>query len=554
MREKIIFIWIALLFAFIFLVLTAYSCQRPASQNKPGPGFSGMSSGELIDKGNASLMENRPHEAGPFFEEELRRDPDSIEARIGLAKVALYDKRIQDARDLLDQAIKRKPGDPFLRLKIADLLVLMQRRMDARKIYRDLISEGNPPPEAYIGYADILLDNDRNQQAREAIEKAIAADPKLENSRAYSLLARSYYLDHKYTEARDYFERAVSATPRLFAPRIEYAIFLSEQDDRKKGIVILNEVLSEIPENDLTSRYDAFMGLVGAYAWEGDMEKVKSNFQKALETTQDKSAAYADLGWRLKDTRHHKEAEAALKESIKLDPGNDYAIELLAKLLEDACREEEATKLFQRLGKSSLLNKMYLAGTYYRDKQWEKAEKTYREIVYGVPVSQWNEDHLECVLRLGEILADTKRFKEAWKLVGLIGKYRAEATPMHIIKGRIYFNAGKWKEAETEYRRTVELCPTEPEVRGYIYLGQLYILQKRYKEAEEAFLEAHKYIPYLEQPFIGLLDLYMVQGRLEEASRVYWDHLSRTSRERVAKDPAYVKLVESPYFRKEQGK
>src|SRR5207245_8180957 len=74
------------------------------------------------------------------------------------------------------------------------------------------------------------------------------------------------------------------------------------------------------------------------------------------------------------------------------------------------------------------------------------------------------------------------------------------------------FNTGRAQQAEKAFQKVLSLKPDHPAALNG--LGQIYLVQKRYAEAEKFFLLAGPRAP---AAWYGLAKLYLIQGKFDQA-------------------------------------
>jgi tetratricopeptide (TPR) repeat protein len=85
----------------------------------------------------------------------------------------------------------------------------------------------------------------------------------------------------------------------------------------------------------------------------------------------------------------------------------------------------------------------------------------------------------------------------------------------HRLIGDIYLDEHKYAEAEQEYKTAVSMEPNSPE--HYIRLGDLYAIQGRLKEAEQQYLHVLALDPKQIDVYDNLASVYLAETRYEDA-------------------------------------
>ena len=85
--------------------------------------------------------------------------------------------------------------------------------------------------------------------------------------------------------------------------------------------------------------------------------------------------------------------------------------------------------------------------------------------------------------------------------------------------GAVYYQTGRYEEAERAFRRAEELSPTDE--CAYDWSGRMYYDLERYAEAAAAFEHEVKLLPRAVPPLHFLANSYGHLGRQEEAAQIY---------------------------------
>ncbi|TET40905.1 MAG: tetratricopeptide repeat protein [Elusimicrobia bacterium] len=223
--------------------------------------------------------------------------------------------------------------------------------------------------------------------------------------------------------------------------------------------------------------------LGNAYARLGEKEKAIWAYLKAIEANPGYDEIYSNLGIIYGQTKRIPEAMEALSKSIEINP-------------------------------LSVPTRSYLAQVHIGRKEWEKAANQYREILELEPENSKVKGNLSYVqAQMGKkppIPAPTQEinllFEKGEKYVNNKDWNKAEETYRKIVKlvpgnikaniylGNIYFSQGKMKKAITQYEKTIKLSPTF-NIGAHNNLGLAYLELKKVNLAREEFQKVLKVAP-----------------------------------------------------------
>src|SRR4051812_20512516 len=72
--------------------------------------------------------------------------------------------------------------------------------------------------------------------------------------------------------------------------------------------------------------------------------------------------------------------------------------------------------------------------------------------------------------------------------------------------GKAYLKIGSFEEAESAYRRSLELAPDDPWTR--LFLGNVFYARRQYREALSEFERTRELAPHIAMPYICMADAY----------------------------------------------
>ena len=91
------------------------------------------------------------------------------------------------------------------------------------------------------------------------------------------------------------------------------------------------------------------------------------------------------------------------------------------------------------------------------------------------------DDFIEARLMRAEALLKMKQYKETMEDIDAVLAQNPEEETAILLRGKVKEANGQEEEAETDYKFVTEINPFNEQV--YLYLGQLYINQKKLAEA-----------------------------------------------------------------------
>jgi Flp pilus assembly protein TadD len=244
--------------------------------------------------------------------------------------------------------------------------------------------------------------------------------------------------------------------------------------------------------------------------------EAEAALRQALRLQPDDPDAHYNLGFTLSNQGRYKEAEAAFREAIRLRPDDPRAHCRLGTALSDQSRHEEAEAAFRqaiRLKPDDPFVHSRLGTALSDQGRHEEAEAAYRQALRLKP------DDPDAHFRLGLFLDDRGRYPEAEAEYRQAIRFRPDYPLAHYNLGDALSSQRRYKEAEAAFREAIRLKPDDPET--YINLGVTLIDQGRYKEAEAEYRQALRLKPDDPETHNNLGKTLSSQGRYQEAEAAF---------------------------------
>jgi tetratricopeptide (TPR) repeat protein len=183
--------------------------------------------------------------------------------------------------------------------------------------------------------------------------------------------------------------------------------------------------------------------------------------------------------------KKNDQAEAALREAIRLNPNNAAAHFKLGDILDAKQRPTEAEAAYReglRLNPDNAEAHNSLGVILDRQKKYAEAEAEYRTTL------RLNPNNFLAYNNLGNILLDQMKDDEAEAAFRESIRLNPDYDYAHLSLGHLLSRNNKYAEAEAEYRVAIGLSPYD--ARGHFGLGGLFSFQRKYTEAIAEYREA----------------------------------------------------------------
>ena len=475
-------------------------------------------------------------------------------------------------------AIAADPSSEFLNSALAELYTRTGRIRDAVLEAQEMLQRdpNNVQAHKLLGriYLRSLGDTQSGAQSREVLKLAIEQyealvkiQPKdIDN---HLVLGGLYGMDRESEKAEAELKAALAIDPKSEEGVIQLARLYGEQGNSQRAV----ETLNSVPEAGRTSKIYAALGAI--YEQQHDYKQAIAAYQRAVSLDKDNVDALRGLAQNLANDGQMEAALNAYKSVQSADQQDgqsliemsriyrrlgkfDEALDALKKaesmtqeatmeipyeeaiVLEAQGKFDEAASLLQKLvTRTTSADGNYTAGErnnralfldrlgniyketgrpqqaldtfhkmvdlggeegargyqeiidIYRDqKQWSDATKTAEEAAKKYP-----DDH-NLKLTLALQMADDGRGDQGVQLAKSVLKGNADDRDTYIFLSNIYGRLKRWKDAE-EALIEAEKLATRPEEKSYVQFAQgaLYERQKKYDQAEAAFRAVLKQDP-----------------------------------------------------------
>jgi tetratricopeptide (TPR) repeat protein len=344
----------------------------------------------------------------------------------------------------------------------------------------------------YLEKAHLKADDlDDIEGALDAIESALAIAPT--SSTALSALARFHLKrnDFKaYAAAVLRQADAMTGQPEQVAVLLEAAaVFRDQLSDGLQARVCFERAVKEHPTSA-----EALGALASLEAAEGRADEARELYERQLEVAETpaaKAAVLTNLARVLfENPELLSEAEARLDQALELDPGHLPAV-------------------------------ITMADIYYREQQWNKAERRLNEALRrlrGQP-----EQTARLYHRLGEVYEKLGRLEEGYRQLVEADRAMPGQLMLRIALGENRFQARRWREATMHFESIAEheMAADYPEevAQALTHAAQAELKLRRPERAAALHEAALRFSPSHPQTLRALADLAIERGDKLEAAR-----------------------------------
>lgn len=225
--------------------------------------------------------------------------------------------------------------------------------------------------------------------------------------------------------------------------------------------------------------------------------------------------SYARKGNKLIDFGKYEEAEESFRISIDLNPDYGPTHSQLGFVLMRLEREEEAEKELKtalKLDPENPITHQLLGTIYLNRKETEKARKAFETSIRLEP------NYALAHARLGTVELLTGNVEEAMMKFETALRYDPALPDALFSLGTIYKDREEYGKAQEAFETILRY---NDDVKAYIQLGMVLLLEKNYSRAEDAFGAVLKFDPENTAALHNLGNIYMERKEYNKAERTF---------------------------------
>lgn len=235
-----------------------------------------------VKMGELRAAQKKAGEAEGFYKQALQRDPNSVEAVVGMVKIYAITNRLADAGRLVEEQIKHNPESPTL----------------------------------YLIQAEIQFQQKQNQLAEASLNRVLELDKS--NVQASLRLAQLYEATGQLDKAANFYQRSFELAPRNIRPLVSLGELQERMGNWQQAQANYQKALAIVPEDPIASNNLAYLLLE-----HGGSPTLALTLAQAARKGMPNLPNSADtLGWAYFNNNAYSVAAPLLESAVKATPNN----------------------------------------------------------------------------------------------------------------------------------------------------------------------------------------------------------------------------------------
>lgn len=433
----------------------------------------GQGVSELMDEGNQYMKDGNHQGAIVIYKTVLESAPETMEARLGLAKAYLGVGKVNQAEKNFEKYLRQNPYDKSVLLDLAKLSAFRKKNQAAIDYLKSYVEEYPDSAEAYelLGKNYWILGENDNSQA--SLEKAVELDKK--------------------------------GTTAMFSLSQFYAF----KGDTKTASKIIDDILAKDPDQTDALHYLAKEELV-----EGKIEAYRKTLKTILKVNPSDVYAKYMLGKSFLTPEKYSKAVKIAADLTMEAPKTGYGQKLKGIIHYSKKEYKEAIDaLLEALSiRPDLESYLHLGLSQYGAGDMETAISNLRIAADRAPKMVKAREMISL------ILFQQKRYNESIAEAEKVLEVEPDNVIARTIQGDAYSALGEDDKALDQLKTIVEKNPTYADV--FMKMGALYYAKGDMTESEKALMGAMNAAPDSVHPRLVLSSFYLRRGDKPLARKV----------------------------------
>jgi len=452
-------------------------------------------------------------EALEFAQRCVALEPDNVKHHLLVAEISGLLGEEETAIRAYERALDLDPQHKRARLVLITLLIKKGRYTEALA-QLDKVTEQDPSLViAHYYRGRVFLEMEKPSQSEEAYQEALRLNERMEP--ALFDLGSLYQMQGRFEKAVEIYERLIDYYPVNMTVRerlIELYYKLGREADAEKqmdaikrqskpgerirqslGLIYLRhgrleesihelEMIVKAWPNDDKSRYY----LASAHEERGDLDAALESFREIGQDSEYFANAQMHIAYILDTQDRPAEAEAVLREAIRIDGEKSELSLMLASILEGREAYAEALEVIEKALSSDPKNAelVFKLGVILDKRGQKEASLTQMQRVLEI-----EPEHADAMNYIGYTYAEQGvRLDEALELIERALRIKPESGYIIDSLGWVYYQKGAYEDALQHIQRASELQPEDPTITEH--LGDAFLKNGKYEEALKAYQRA----------------------------------------------------------------
>lgn len=281
---------------------------------KVAEGDKGKAAADIYNvRGNAYLALRKVDDAQSTFEKALKVFPDSVDAYLGMSRLALLDNDINEALRQTETALSMAPQNLKAWLFKAVLLMDQKKDDEARSAFNHVLQVDKSNVPAHLGLASLDMSQKKLEVAKSEIDTALKIAPK--SLSALYALGLVEFERRNLKDALDAVQKVLKVAPDHMPSVLLHGVINYSQRSYDIALSDVRRVVTRFPEDAYARRLLAAIQLKL-----GDTNHALETLQPLLKPGLEDSKALALAGEAQLLAKNYNQATEYFQKAIDIDP------------------------------------------------------------------------------------------------------------------------------------------------------------------------------------------------------------------------------------------
>jgi tetratricopeptide (TPR) repeat protein len=477
--------------------------------------------------------------AETMLQECVSLEPQNLRHRAVLAAFLTKTNQIAKAEKVLRTAVEQDPKDDGRRMLLIEFLSAAKKDNKAAK--QELLAGIKDIPDSAnlrFGLASLYVQTTDPVKAMDVYREIISRyDVRPEGLRARNLLSGLLLQQGKQNEAEKLTDEVLKENPNDNDALIAKARMLLARRDAQGAITALRTVLHDQP-----NLVDAYVYLADAHLLNKEPALAKDTLMKAVELNPKSVNARLALARYYGKTGDTVAAGKTVDAALKLAPGNYDALGAKFDLLmakKDIMGAQGILEKIKATYPDSPTAYYQLGQLYLSQRKFDAALREFEQASI-----KFKGSHQLMAAIVNVYLAEQKPEKAIIRLNDELTKEPSSRLYAHELLAEVYIRQKKYKEAEQALRSAIEANPTWN--IPYQNLANVYVARGDFSSADQVYAEGLKAIPDDPQLLLSMAGMYERNKNYDKAAAAYERVLSKQPDNNLAANNLASLLLDHP--------